>query len=94
MTNTTYSKIKTIAEDTELPEYTVAKVLYSYLCWCLEEVLIEGKSKTLFGNLTLDDNQRLQLENDKSGLISLLGKSDIKMIMKICENGPDFNIFD
>ena len=46
-----YSKIKTIAEDTQLKEYEVAMVLYSYLCWCLEEVLIDGKSNTLFGEL-------------------------------------------
>ena len=93
MTNT-YSKIKTIAEDTNLNEHLVAKVLYDYLCWCLEEVLIDGESKTLFGNLKLNSDNRLQLENDKEGLIALLGKSDIKMISKICENGPDAHIFD
>lgn len=89
-----YSKIKTIAEDTELPEYKVASVLYSYLTWCLQEVLIDGNSRTVFGNLTLNENNKLQLENDKEGLISLLGKSDIKMIRKICEEGPDFKIFE
>lgn len=89
-----YSKIKTISEDTGLSETVVAKVLYDYLCWCMEEVLIDGKSKTLFGELTLNENNRFKLENDKGGLIELLNKSDIKMIRKICENGPDVHIFD
>lgn len=91
--SSTYSKVKTIAEDTELPEYKVTSVLYDYLTWCLQEILIDGKSKTIFGTLKLNENNRLQLENDKEGLIKLLGKSDIKMIMKICEKGPDYKIF-
>nr|DAG09658.1 MAG TPA: hypothetical protein [Caudoviricetes sp.] len=89
-----YSKIKTIAEDTELPEYKVAMVLYSYLTWCLQEVLIDGNSQTLFGKLSLNEENRLKLENDIQGLISLIGKSDIKLIRKICEEGPDFKIFE
>lgn len=88
-----YSKIKTISEDTGLKEYQVATVLYSYLCWCLQEVLIDNESQTVFGKLKLNENNRLQLENDKEGLISLIGKSDIKMIRKICEQGPDYDIF-
>ena len=60
-----YSKIKTIAEDTNLPEWKVATVLYSYLSWCLEEVLLDGSSKTLFGELKVDNNQRLILKQDK-----------------------------
>lgn len=89
-----YSKIKTIAEDTKLSEWQVAMVLYDYLTWCLQEVLIDGSSKTLFGELKLDKNQRLNLQQDKEGLIALLGKSDIKMLRKICEEGPDFKIFE
>ena len=92
--SSTYSKIKTIAEDTNLTEDQVAMVLYDYLCWCLQEILIDGESKTLFGTLSLDKNDRLFLENDKFGLISLIGKSDIKMIRKIAENGPDLKIFE
>lgn len=88
-----YSKIKTLSEDTGLEEHVVAKILYSYLCWCLQEVLVDNESRTIFGTLKLNENNRLQLENDKEGLISLLGKSDIKMIRKICEQGPDFDIF-
>ena len=89
-----YSKIKTIAEDTNLPEWKVASVLYSYLSWCLEEFLLDGSSKTIFGELKVDENQRLNLQHDKEGLIALLGKSDIKMLRKICEQGPDFKIFE
>lgn len=89
-----YSKIKTIAEDTKLPEWQVAMILYDYLSWCLQEILINGSSKTLFGELKLDENQRLNLQQDKEGLINLLDKSDIKMIRKICEEGPYFKIFE
>lgn len=92
--SSTYSKVKTICEDTGLNEVQVASVLYDYLTWCLEEVLVDGKSNTLFGELTLNENNRLNLNTDKFGLISLLGKSDIKMIRKIVEEGPDSKIFE
>ncbi len=89
----TISKVKTIAEDLKLPESKVAMVLYDYLAWCLQEVLIDNKSHTIFGELTLDNNDRLHLENSKFGLIELINKSDIKLIKKIVENGPDTKIF-
>jgi hypothetical protein len=89
----TYSKILTISEDTQLSESQVAKVLYSYLCWCLEEVLIDKKSNTIFGELKLNSDNKLELQHNINGLISLIGKSDIKLIRKICEEGPDFKIF-
>ena len=89
----TYSKILTISEDTQLSESQVAKVLYSYLCWCLEEVLIDKKSNTIFGELKLNSDNKLELQYNINGLISLIGKSDIKLIRKICEEGPDFKIF-
>ena len=92
--SSTYSKVKTIAEDLNLPQSTVAMVLYDYLTWCLQEVLIDDKSNTIFGKLKLNSDNRLQLENDKEGLISLLNKRDIKIIQKIVENGPDTKIFD
>ena len=91
--NSTYSKVKTIAEDTKLSESKVAEVLYDYLAWCLQELLIDGNCYTVFGNLTLDKDQRLHLETPKEGLIELLGKSDIKLIRKIVEDGPDTSIF-
>lgn len=90
----TISKVKTIAEDLNLPEATVAMVLYDYLAWCLQEMLIDGECKTIFGNLKLNNKNRLSLESDKFGLISLLDKKDIKIIQKIIENGPDAKIFE
>lgn len=92
--SSTYSKVKTIAEDLNLPQSTVAMVLYDYLTWCLQEVLIDDESNTIFGKLKLNSDNKLQLENDKEGLISLLNKRDIKIIQKIVENGPDTKIFD
>ena len=89
----TISKVKTIAEDLDLSETRVAMVLYDYLAWCLQEVLIDGKSHTIFGELSLTSDDKLHLENDKFGLISLLNKSDIKLIRKIVEEGPDSKIF-
>ena len=46
--SSTYSKVKTISEDTKLTETQVSMVLYDYLAWCLEEILIDGKSNTIF----------------------------------------------
>lgn len=92
--SSTYSKVKTIAEDLNLPQSTVAMVLYDYLTWCLQEVLIDDESNTIFGKLKLNSDNKLQLENDKEGLINLLNKRDIKIIQKIVENGPDTKIFD
>lgn len=92
--SSTYSKVKTIAEDLNLPQSSVAMVLYDYLTWCLQEVLIDDESNTIFGKLKLNSDNKLQLENDKEGLINLLNKRDIKIIQKIVENGPDTKIFD
>lgn len=92
--NSTYSKVKTIAEDTGLNEIEVAYVLYDYLTWCLQEVLIDGESKTLFGVLKLNDNDILELQHDKEGLIKLLDKSSRITLLKICEKGPEARIFD
>ena len=90
----TISKVKSIAEDLNLPEAQVAMVLYLYLTYCLQEMLIDGECKTIFGTLKLNDKNRLSLEADKFGLISLLGKKDIKILQKIVENGPDTKIFE
>ena len=38
-------------------------------------------------------NNRLELETDKQGLIDLIDRRDIKLIRKIVENGPDTSIF-
>ena len=81
----TISKVKTISEDLNISEAKVAMVLYDYLAWCLQEVLI--------GELSLNQDDKLHLENDKFGLISLLNKSDIKLIRKIIEEGSDTKIF-
>ena len=90
----TISKVKSIAEDLNLSETQVAMVLYDYLTYCLQEMLIDNECKTIFGNLKLNDKNRLSLETDKLGLISLLDKRDIKILQKIIENGPDTKIFE
>lgn len=93
MSSSTTSKVKTIVEDTGLTTAQVSTVLYDYLCWCIQEVLIQGYSQTIFGKLSLDENNRLSLVNDKEGLIALLDKQDIKIIQKIVEQGSDYKIF-
>ena len=90
----TISKVKSIAEDLRLSETQVAMVLYDYLSYCLQEMLIDGECKTIFGTLKLNDKNRLSLEADKFGLISLLDKKDIKIIQKIVAYGPDTKIFE
>lgn len=89
----TYSKVKSIADDLGLSESKVTMVLYDYLTYCLQEALLDGKTHTIFGNLTLNNDDRFVLENDKFGLISLLGKKDLKLLRKIAEDGPDSSVF-
>jgi len=89
----TAGKVISIAEDLNMTEAKVSAVLYSYLCYCLQEALLYGSTRTIFGTLSINDDNRLQLETDKEGLISLIGKSDFKLIRKIAENGPDTEIF-
>jgi hypothetical protein len=90
---TTYSKVKSIADDLGLSESKVTMVLYDYLTYCMQEALLDGESHTIFGKLTLNDNDRFVLENDKFGLIGLLGKKDLKLLRKIAEDGPDSSVF-
>ena len=50
-------------------------------------------SKTLFGEMYLDEENQLQLKKKKFGLIELLDKKDIKEVYKIVRDGPDYSIF-
>ena len=90
---TTYSKVKSIADDLGLSESKVTMVLYDYLTYCMQEALLDGESHTIFGKLILNDDDRFVLENDKFGLIGLLGKKDLKLLRKIAEDGPDSSVF-
>lgn len=94
MTSPVYAKVKSICEDLKISEASAAMVIYLYFTYCLQEVLISGSSNTIFGKLTLNEENRLNLNTDKFGLISLLDKRDLKIIQKIAENGPDFKIFE
>ena len=87
------NKVKLIAQALNLPESTVCLVLYSYLAETVQEIVEEGEAKTLFGKMKLDENNQLQLERKKFGLIELLDKKDIKEVYKICKDGPDYSIF-
>jgi hypothetical protein len=89
----TAGKVKSLAEDLNLSESKVSAVLYGYLTYCLQEALLDGESKTIFGILKLDESHRLVLENDITGLISLINRSDLKLIRKIAEDGPAASIF-
>ena len=89
----TAGKIKSIADDLGLSETKVASVIYDYLCYCLQEALIDGETKTIFGTLKINEDNRLDLKTDKHGLIDLIDKRDLKIIHKIVENGPDASIF-
>jgi hypothetical protein len=89
----TAGKIKSISEDLGLSETQVALVIYDYMCYCLQEALIDGETKTVFGILKINENNRLDLQTDKRGLIDLIDKRDLKIIRKIAENGPNTSIF-
>ena len=89
----TAGKVKSLSEDFNLSEDKVAAVLYQYLTYCLQEALIDGETRTIFGTLSINKDNRLELQTDKEGLINLLDKRDLKLIRKIAENGPDTSIF-
>ena len=90
----TFSKIQSIAEDTSLTETKVAEIIYLYLTYCCEEVLVDGRSNTIFGMMSLNENNELQLDKKKFGIITcLLNKTDLKMIRRIIEQGNDNTIF-
>jgi hypothetical protein len=87
------NKIKLISEALSIPESTVCLVLYSYLAETVQEILMENSANTIFGKMSLDEQNQLFLEKKKFGLIELLNKNDIKTIYKICKDGPDYSIF-
>ena len=86
-------KINQLSKELSLPDYVVAMVLYNYLAICCQEIITEGSSHTVFGEMRLNDNDILELVPSKFGLIDLLNKKDIKIIRKIVEMGPDTKIF-
>ena len=89
----TYSKVKSIADDLQIAESKVAMILYLYLTYSLQELILSDEAHTIFGDLKLGKNDRITLESSKFGLIDLLGKKDMKLIRKIIEDGPDTKIF-
>lgn len=86
-------KITRISRDLNISESKVALVLYHYLTDCIQDILLDGETKTIFGKMKLDENSRIILETNKFGLISLLDKDVIYTIKKIAEDGPDYSIF-
>lgn len=89
----TYSKVKSIADDLQIAESKVAMILYLYLTYSLQELVLSNEAHTIFGDLKLSKDDRITLESSKFGLIDLLGKKDMKLIRKIIEDGPDTRIF-
>ena len=81
------NKVKLISEALSIPESTVCLVLYSYLAETVQEILMENSANTIFGKMSLDEQNQLFLEKKKFGLIELLNKNDIKTIYKICKDG-------
>ena len=85
-------KVSAIARRLKISEPTVAMVLYLYLSDCMQEALLDGKSSTIFGMLKLNEKDRPIIEVDKEGLISLLNKTDIKLVQRIVEYGPSDSV--
>lgn len=87
-------KVSAISRRLNINDATVSMVLYLYLTDCLQEALLDGHSNTIFGTLKLNEKSRPVIEVDKEGLISLLGKTDVKIVQKIAEFGPNAKIFE
>lgn len=87
-------KVKTISEILNISEPTVALVLYCYLSECLQHLLINGYTDTIFGKLYMKQDGTLEFDNNKLEFDNeLFTKKDILSIIKVAEYGPGAKLF-
>lgn len=87
-------KIESIEKILDLSKPEIALVLYTYLTLVLEDLVKNRKAMTMFGELILDDENKITFKNNRfefdNGLFS---KKDLISIIHVVENGPGKKIF-
>lgn len=87
-------KVNTIAKILGISEPTVALVLYCYLSECLQKLLVNGYTDTIFGKLYMRQDGTLEFDNNKFEFDNeLFTKKDILSILKVAEYGPGAKLF-
>jgi hypothetical protein len=87
-------KVKLISEILNIKEATVALVLYCYLSECLQKLVINGYTDTIFGKLYMRQDGTLEFDNNKLEFNNeLFTKKDILSIFKVVEHGPGAKLF-
>lgn len=87
-------KIEAIQEILDLSRPEIALVLYTYLTIVLEELVKNKKAMTLFGELILDEENKITFKNNKFEFDNeLFSKKDMISIINVVENGPGKKLF-
>jgi hypothetical protein len=87
-------KVEQISELLGLPKTEVCLVLYSYLSYILEDLVVNKHAMTMFGELIMDDNNNITFKHNKFEFDNeLFSKKDMRSLLQVVENGPGSKIF-
>ena len=87
-------KVEQISELLGIPKAEVCLVLYSYLSTILEDLLINKRAMTMFGELIFDEHNNITFKNNKFEFDNeLFAKKDMRSLLQVVENGPGSKVF-
>ncbi len=87
-------KVEQISNILGIPKSEVCLVLYTYLSTVLEDLLINKRAMTMFGELVMDENNSIVFKNNKFEFDNeLFSKKDMRSLLQVVENGPGSKIF-
>ena len=87
-------KIESIQNILDLSKPEIALVLYTYLTLVLEDLVKNKKSMTMFGELILDEENKITFKNNRFEFNNeVFSEKDMISIINVVENGPGKKIF-
>lgn len=87
-------KVEQISNILGIPKPEVCLVLYTYLSTVLEDLLINKRAMTMFGELVMDENNSIVFKNNKFEFDNeLFSKKDMRSLLQVVENGPGSKVF-
>lgn len=87
-------KVEQISNILGIPNPEVCLVLYTYLSTVLEDLLINKRAMTMFGELVMDENNSIVFKNNKFEFDNeLFSKKDMRSLLQVVENGPGSKVF-